>query len=80
MKKTEYYFRYVVTGQIEKEFTTLRESKIFAKKNNEKIYLTVYLYSNKYNEPYDEILITGSTNIKESKSKLIQVVLKYAHA
>ena len=70
MKK--YYFKYIVTGSIEKEFNTIKDARKKANKENEKIYLSIYSKFNTYKEPYSDILINKDTNIIDAKIKLIK--------
>ncbi len=68
----QYYFRYIVTGSIEQEFTTLKEARKEANKEGEKIYLTIYSKANIYAEPYAEEEVKKATNIMDARLKLIR--------
>ena len=67
----DYYFRYIVTGDIEKEYTRFRQAIRFAEKHQEIVYLTSFSKSNTYNEPYDEVEISEFNQIKPARKKLI---------
>ena len=71
-KMKNYYFKYVVTGSIEKEFNTIKEARKQANKEKEKIYLSIYSKFNIYKEPYSDILINKNTSIIDAKIKLIK--------
>ena len=67
----DYYFKYIVPDHYEREFSRLRPALRYAKKLNEKVYLTSFSKSNTYNEPYDEEIVSAVPDIAPAKKKLI---------
>jgi hypothetical protein len=72
----DYYFKYTVWTHYKREFSRLRPALRFAKKLNEKVYLTTFSKSNSCNEPYDEEIISELTDIAPAKKKLISSFYK----
>jgi hypothetical protein len=64
-----HYFRFVVSSSVEYKFTSLRLARIKAKQLNEVIYLTIYLYKNRYNEPYNEMQLSEHETIETIAAK-----------
>jgi len=72
----DYYFKYIVPGQIERQFNRFNPALRCASKLNEKVYLTTFSKSNSYNEPYDEQVIDSVNEIAPARKKLISSFYK----
>jgi hypothetical protein len=64
-----HYFRFVVPEHYQHRFNTYKQALKIAKKLNESVYLTIYLYKNKYKEPYNDMKLTLSETIESIKAK-----------
>lgn len=71
-----YYFRYVVTYGTFHEFQSFYKANLFAKRNCEKVYLTIFHKHNSFHEPYADELITTFSEVDTVKEKLIQTFNK----
>ena len=67
----DYYFRYVVSDSLLTQFDRFKPASRLAKKLEEKVYLTAFSYSNSFNEPYNEEIITSVDEIAPARKKLI---------
>ena len=75
-----HYFRFVVPCHYQKTFTNYKQACKFAKSKKESIYLTIYLYKNRFREPYNEMEISAnetSESIQEKKAILLDKTRKY---
>ena len=75
-----HYFRFVVPDHCQHNFMSYKQACKKAKQLNESIFLTIYLYKNKYKEPYNDIeLSTNETSeaIEQKKTILLEKTLKY---
>ena len=75
-----HYFRFVVPAHYEHKFTSYKQACKKAKQLKEPIYLIIYLYKNKYNEPYNEMIITfeeTSETISAKQAILLEKTRKY---
>lgn len=69
----KYYFKYIVTGSIEKEFNNFLDAIEEAENTGELVYLTIYNKENKYNEPYADTEVTRKSKLKKEKEILIEI-------
>jgi hypothetical protein len=67
----DYFFKYIVPDHSLREFSRFRPALRYAKKLNEKVYLTTFSKSNTYSEPYDEEIVSAVPDIAPAKKKLI---------
>ena len=75
-----HYFRFVVPDIYDHKFTSYKKACKKANQLSEKIYLTIYLYKNKRNEPYNEMQINfdeTSETIQNKQTILLEKTRKY---
>ena len=75
-----HYFRFVVPDIYEHKFTSLKKARKQAKRLNESVYLQIFLYKNKCNESYNEMILNESETIEtisEKKAILLDKTRKY---
>lgn len=75
--KQPFYFRFVVADHYSHEFRKFSPAQRFAKRIKEKIYLQIFLKSNTYNEPYDEVVISDISEVESAQQTLIANIQKY---
>ena len=75
-----HYFRFVVPYHFQHNFISYKQACKKAKQLNEGIFLTIYLYKNRYKEAYNDIeLSTNETSetIDQQKAILLEKTRKY---
>ena len=75
-----HYFRFVVPDVYEHRFTSYKKACKKAKSLNERVYLQIFLYKNKCNEPYNEMILNDPETIEtiaEKKAILFDKTRKY---
>lgn len=75
--KKPYYFKFVVADQVEHKHNTYKQAVKTSQRVKEGVFLVIYLYSNKYKEPYDEVQIFDESEIEKAKEKLVRTIQKY---
>jgi len=76
LRKAEFYFQYIVPDHEEHSYNSYEKAQKKAKKINQKVYLCIYSKQNRYNEVYDEEVVSSSKEIPKIKYSLIRVFKK----
>lgn len=70
--ETQYYFRFIVWHNVDRQFTEFEAALKYSKTCREKIHLSILHKNNSCSEVYDEQIVSSPEEIEPAKIKLIE--------